>query len=259
MAESRSVWASNAYYLNDSSEILEALELTSAVAIRKQAECDDPTRELLVQLVSWLKLLGSPQGLYVFSATEQKNDLSQWRAYSPYGKGVAIVFSPERIRRIADRNECKIVRCLYRRDEKERMAEKIVEKTIETWRSGYGQNFPGPQPPQGHHPAFESLKSHYLAIFSIFKNTNFKDEKEWRVISPLIEGHDPRVDYREGASLLIPYFKIDLSDSEYLFDQAWIGPTAHQNLSMDVLHRFVSAKKVSQECLNSQQPYREFK
>ncbi len=259
VASTRQLWASNAYYLNDSSEILGAVDLTKVVAMRISEESEGEQKELLDQLVNWLSFLKSPQGIYVFSLSEKENDLTQWRAYTPYGKGVTMSFSVDQVIDIAGINECKIIRCQYKNETKKELADRVVRKTIETWRNT-NLDLNKAHPSQKYHPLFEELKGNFLTVFASFKDQRFSSENEWRLVSK----HSPslteeRIDYRLGASILIPYLKLEFPNRSPLFDRIWVGPTEHNNLSMHAIAAFMSKYElVKNGCVSSGIPYREW-
>lgn len=261
IATSRSIWASSAYYLNDSSEIMEAVRFTSHVAYQMAQSADEGAAVVLDHLQAWLKTLQRPQGIYVLSLSSKENDLSQWRAYTPYTKGVCLSFSSDQILSLARSNGCKVVKCIYSEKEKTRLAKLIVEKTLETWRSTCEDDIPKAHPSQKYHPLFESMKSKYLALFVLFKDQRFSSEGEWRIVSPYIASYvEERVDYRVGASIMIPFIKIDLPSDGPLFDRVWIGPTEHNNLSMHAISAFLSKYRlVRSGCISSGIPYREWR
>jgi hypothetical protein len=216
---------------------------------------------VLDHLQAWLKTLQHPQGVYVLSLSSKENDLSQWRAYTPYAKGVCLSFSSEQILSLAKGNGCKVVKCIYSAKEKTKLAQLIVEKTLETWRNTREDDIPKAHPSQKYHPLFESMKANYLALFVLFKDQRFSSEGEWRIVSPYIASYvDEKVDYRVGASIMIPYIKIALPSEGPLFDRIWVGPTEHNNLSMHAISAFMSKYRlVRNGCISSGIPYREWR
>lgn len=258
IAKSRQLWASSAYYLNDSSEIVDAVALVKQIALANTSNVSSSEKEVLLQLASWLDFLKSPQGIYVFSLSERENDLNQWRAYTPYGKGAAFSFCPPQIKAIADLNSCKLIKCIYDSEQKESVARRVVDKTLETWRT-CGELRPA-HPTQKYHPLFERLKANFLLVFSSFKDQRFQAEEEWRLVSQASSFVDIPVDYRTGASMLIPYRQLEFPEDQPLFDRIWVGPTEHGNLSMHAMSAFMSKYRlVRSGCLNSMIPYREWR
>lgn len=261
IARSRALWASSAYYLNDSSEILEAVRFTTIVASAIERESNEEEKIVLQHLQDWMKTLESHQGLYVFSLSSRENDLSQWRAYTPYGKGVCLSFAADQVRHLADSSGFRVIKCVYTYDEKMQIATLVIRKTLETWRATPLDTLRPAHPSQMYFPLFESLKANFLAVFASFKDERFSSESEWRLVSP----HTPslvaeEIDYRVGAAILVPYMKIGLPESGPMFDRIWVGPTEHNNLSMHAIAAFMSKYGlVRSGCISSRIPYREWK
>jgi hypothetical protein len=94
IVNSRAVWASHIYYLNDSKEILHACEVLSRLLARHETN-DGNEREFTKQFGEWLSSFRrDPFHVFVFSLSEEPSLLSQWRSYTPHGKGVSLGFPP---------------------------------------------------------------------------------------------------------------------------------------------------------------------
>ena len=95
IAESKKIWATNARFLNDKSE----LDYLAPIAERiidarkssKPSEADD-LRQLKSNLTFWRTTHSRPGPIFVCSLSEIGNQLSQWRGYCPNGGGVSIEF-----------------------------------------------------------------------------------------------------------------------------------------------------------------------
>jgi hypothetical protein len=91
IAETRTVWASHVYYLSDSHEIVHACRILSEVLSQRVEHYDGEERVFMEQFRDWLKtVLTSQHYLFVFSLSKQASLLSQWRSYTPHGKGVSL-------------------------------------------------------------------------------------------------------------------------------------------------------------------------
>jgi hypothetical protein len=74
---------------------------------------------------------------------------------------------------------------------------------------------------------FGALLNRYAPIL---KHPKFQEEREWRLISrPLFSSHD-RFDVRAGASMLVPYYRLSLTDDETQFtvNELVVGPTIYR-------------------------------
>ena len=94
IAENNRLWASHVYYLNDSREIVHACSILKVLLEGQINKHQDDEREFLQQLADWVKSFEqTPYHLFIFSLSEEPNLLSQWRSYTPHGKGVCLGFS----------------------------------------------------------------------------------------------------------------------------------------------------------------------
>lgn len=93
----------------------------------------------------------------------------------------------------------------------------------------------------------------------ILKHKSFADEREWRIISrPLMCVHD-RFGYRQGTSMLVPYFRIPLiGDGEPLgIEEVIIGPTPYKSQSRHSIQGFLYRMRLKQtKVRNSTAPFR---
>jgi len=67
-----------------------------------------------------------------------------------------------------------------------------------------------------------------------FKHPSFSEEKEWRLVSPLVQTANSKMNFRAGTSMLIPYRNFSLEDKESNFSprKIFVGPTPHKDLSI---------------------------
>jgi hypothetical protein len=94
IVDSRAVWASHIYYLNDTKEIVHACEALDGLLRQRETLGDEREKEFTRQFRDWLESFRrTPFHIFVFSLSEKASLLSQWRSYTPHGKGVSIGFS----------------------------------------------------------------------------------------------------------------------------------------------------------------------
>lgn len=98
----------------------------------------------------------------------------------------------------------------------------------------------------------------------MLKDQSFKGEREWRIISRPISAHS--LDYREGRSLIVPYYRLPLWDDgqkKMQIDGIIVGPTRDAERSMASVSRLIKGRNVIRERFNtpikvSQVPYRDW-
>lgn len=255
----RALWASHIYYQNDSKEILHACEVLSRLLSKKELICDNIEGEFIRQFREWLESFRrDPFHIFVFSLSEERSLLSQWRSYTPHGKGICLGFSPAVLNHVLDRPGFRIAKCLYSNDEHKELMESLIEMMLNTFKQKLpGMDTMGSHPLQKYHPFLEKFRNDLLQVFAIVKHSAFSEEKEWRIVSPYYPNYTVAdVKFREGASMLLPYTELKLPDQGYLFEEVILGPSQEINLSFAALSSYLSNRRLCKETANSQIPLR---
>jgi hypothetical protein len=263
MDKSNSLWASNIYYLNDSKEIVHACEALENV-LRPRFVFDDkqdPENVFLEQFQAWVNDCKNTNfNIFIFSLSEEPSLLSQWRSYTPHGKGVSIGISPETLTNIKNHANLRFAKCLYENHEQEEALGSLIEKMLITFRRELPNiDTSKAHPSQCYHAFLEGFRGDVLQVLSIIKHRAFKEEKEWRLISQYYPKYTiPEIKFREGASMIIPYIELSLGESNPKFENIILGPSPHQNLSMQALSMYLSNRRVCNYVENCSIPYREW-
>lgn len=80
----------------------------------------------------------------------------------------------------------------------------------------------------------------FAVVGSTFKNINFKDEKEVRLIAFDVQDGDPQLRFREGARTIIPFYKLLIvNENKIGIKRIKIGPTINSELSYSTLDQFI--------------------
>lgn len=233
--------ASDIRYMNDSAELRHTLELLARqVRKRIQAGVDDPV--LLNGFLDWLsrRVVSGPM-LFGASFRANGNLLSQWRGYSVHGKGVSLGLAPADLLDCCKRQGFEIGRCIYATSEQDRLIDNIidaVEQLGATFDADPGGN-------DGWLPLFRLIEEDLLRIAAVLKHPAFEEEQEWRIISPAIEHvADAGVLFREGSSMLIPYYPFALAGSDGCvhLEHCYLGPTGNSELSMNSLRLYLESQ-----------------
>lgn len=264
IVETRKIWASHAYYLNDSKEILYACEVLRKVLSQCISDHQNDEREFLEQFTKWLETFHvNHYHIFIFSLSEERSLLSQWRSYTPHGKGVSLGFSAHILNRILQSSDFRLAKCLYKHEEHRELMKSLLEKMLVTFRQRLPHlDITKNYPPQKYHGFLEGYRGALLQVLSIIKHSAFEEEREWRLVSPYFERYTvPEIKFREGASMLMPYIEIDLSNNngeQKLFEEVVLGPSQHANLSMSALSSYLSNKVACQKTGNSNIPFRKW-
>jgi hypothetical protein len=260
IVRTKKLWASDIHYLNDAQE-LKNFSNYIAIQVLKRKEQNEIGVHILEQFRDWLvdRTSYGPM-MFVGSFTENGNLLSQWRGYCPYGKGVSIGFEATLLSAEASRASFAIGRCLYDIQDHERLAVQVVDHIAAT-----SKHYEVPKDAvehQSHYALFLSLEPLLLRIAALVKHPSFKEEAEWRLVSPVLNNYvEPPIAYREGPSSLVPYLEIPLpinSNGALRIRRTIVGPSPNPNLSIEAVSRFLSKEKVApNEVWSSAIPYRQ--
>jgi hypothetical protein len=173
--------------------------------------------------------------LYVASFSEQSDSLSQWRAYGGTSSGFSLGFAasqlslPERF---------KIARCIYEENKQRSIANALVDEVLQS------------VPPIAAEASNQQLAEVYLRVSLLsglhrlalaFKHPKFSEEREWRVIPDVrmdkapaypVPG-EPKLEFREGRSMLVPYHRVALRDTQGNFplSEIVVGPNPNPKQS----------------------------
>jgi hypothetical protein len=260
ISEKKKVWASHIYYLNDSREILYACDVLRQILLENISTHHNEKREFFEQFRSWLDTYKTDFHIFVFSLSEKKSLLSQWRGYTPHGKGVSIGFSTSTINKIISQPNFKIAKCLYTPKEHQELMNSLLEYIFTTFNQRLSDLDTSQfHPTQKYHGFLEEFRGILIQILSVIKDSAFEEEQEWRIISPYSPNHIvPEIKFREGASMLLPYVEFDLPTEGKLFEEVILGPSQHPNLSMHALSTFLSNNKICDVTIYSDIPFRKW-
>lgn len=240
ITEHKSFRLTNAFYLNDKSEIKWAIE-KALMHFGKEEEDANP------RLIEYLKYLNHHIfDIFLISFTYNKNLLSQWRAYTNKGNGVSIGIEKDKLKIIAKDNNLRLVDVIYENDKHIEIIENL-EKIFEA--SVIDDEIP-----------YETLNNAFLQEMIKIKSKEFQEEEEVRLISENFQYYtDPKIKYRTKSNLLIPYIEIFFDKYEApLFHEVIVGPCQHFELNWKAIQNRLSSTKLCDVTVNSLSKFRSF-
>jgi len=231
------LWATDIRFMNDSTEFRLAFSTLKSRIRDLRAEASEERSTKLDRLNVALESVESV-GAFVSCFSTKRDDLSQWRGYTPLGRGVCIGFTTAAIREAFDTTRPMSIA-------RQRMATEGVSLLGEVmYLSSDPQSifddliefFCGQQEQSG--SPFDWLKfaaRTFLIAAPFYKNAHFAEECEWR----LVGGRNPstekvaNLNFRQGASTLIPYSEINLKERIPRFiSEVIIGPSPNIALTL---------------------------
>lgn len=245
IVEEQVLWASNAHYMSDMKEIQHAQDFLIAEIVEMLPHAAPHEAQVLGDLRHWLIEGGiSRHQIFLCSFTEEGNLLSQWRGYTPHGLGVSLGFPTADIVQLATAQGYRLVQCIYDAGLQRRMLGSLIDAIFEAARrltSARGE-------PSPFNEVFETFTDELLFLSAVLKHSSFREEREWRVISPVFRDLlDPTVKYRIGRFTLIPYreFRIAAAPGQPVrIDEVIVGPSSSLALSMDSIPSYLASQGV---------------
>src|SRR4030043_1535421 len=108
---SRTVWATDILYLNDSAEFSYAVGLLNSI-LKEQFNLSELSSPFTMMLEWWPQINSFPS-VYVMAFSAEADQLGQWRGYCPPTGGFSIGFDKERLRTYAKSRGFELERCIY--------------------------------------------------------------------------------------------------------------------------------------------------
>jgi len=237
---SKKIWATNIRYLNDFNELVEASD--AAENILKEMINDEKGDEKKKLLYNMYEKVGTAASRhYVCSFSEDEDSLSQWRAYCPPTGGYALGVPSGHLNALANEYGWLFVKCVYDEDEKYDIVKEIINSFLNDFQRGIEKNKSKKNTDDLNNFLTEialNFQTHIAKIGGAIKNKAFKEEKEWRLISPSVIETNKNIEFREGPSGAIPYYIFDLQSEKNPnltnFNnnkiQLKVGPTPQMNI-----------------------------
>jgi hypothetical protein len=268
------IWATDIFYMNDAAEYNHAVHLIQKQvserldSIPKGLVSAFPTKEIRhdrkamerIFLTIVQRTIGNLSNFHIFvcSFTEESDLLSQWRGYCPKGSGFSIGFKSSMLINTFEKMKYKLVKCIYDTKKQTKIIDDLLQKSID--------KIPEEEVDDSVlfdilTPISNELFNAFFQIAPMFKDPSFFEEKEWRFVSRAIEFGSRNVKYRQGVSMIIPYYEIKILTDDNIIpvETIVIGPTQNPELSKESIRGLLKTKgneKVS--ILSSKTPYREW-
>jgi len=217
------LWATKIQYMNDATEFGLALGLARRLLENIISNSTHPSQKAACGRLQASLLDIGDINIFAVCFCEEGDLLSQWRGYAGGRQGYALGFDSDALIQIADRSEFTLGRCIYDPAVQHEIIEQAITHCIEdelanTTRTRWG--FHGP------------LADVLFRCGGFFKDSSFEDEQEWRLISPAIQYYDERMRFREGNSMITPFFKLSIThDGGLPIRYVVVGPCPHMELA----------------------------
>lgn len=258
--------ATDVRYLNDSQELVYAIDLATTYLKEQSLKSGDDKRQAFAEYTlnylnakdNIVAILTTPS--FVASFSEEDDLLSQWLGYCPSGNGFSICFSFDRISQLTKAHGWHLEKCIYKEDEQNTLLKQSEQDAMTNPMSLQGiESTPSDELWRSAMTFVNWLVRHGLKL----KHPKFEQENEWRAFYTDIAIDIPNaaaISIREGKSSLVPYigFPLTLSVSEVMqIESLVISPTPDKELAKTAARYLLNSKRVySVDIKPSQIPYR---
>ncbi|HEX9059582.1 MAG TPA: DUF2971 domain-containing protein [Clostridia bacterium] len=220
------LWLSDILKSNDNKECTWIKDMINSEIESRLAEIDSNALKAWKFGYQLRADIGNDMTVYTCCFSECYDSLSQWRGYAQDGQGVAIGFSKMHLQALNGKLPYHFIfnKVVYEEKEQEKFIDNIVKENFENMQfKGIG------------HVGLE-LGSNYLLRFPLYKNPNFNEEKEWRIVflsrpgSKRINGDVEGFQFldtkfRSGDGKIVSYLEMDFSNIKHKFvKEICIGP-----------------------------------
>lgn len=245
--ESKELWATNIYYLNDSSELHYALDLINQCFDRRLGRNQNRHHvELLSEAKTILLIFKASVDAFVVCFCAKDNLLSQWQTYASKGEGYSIGIKSEFFTREIDspltsQPQIRLRQIEYDRGRQEQITYEFIDNfcslamilTTDTNKRQASRILT---------ILGNVLGGELLECLSCFKNEAFEAEQEWRLIYSVLNYDSPHgLRFRSRNGGIVSYMPLPFaptitdSGSGYPITSITIGPTAEPKLAMRAL------------------------
>jgi hypothetical protein len=257
-------WASDARFLNDTSEysyamrffrerLFEYKRIPSVWGLKRSPKYDEfewdsarrvPPGDMMLRLMNKVGELRRGNNTYLASFCETENLLSQWRGYGGT-QPIAIGFDAAALRRLANDQGGDLLECLYDEvDQERRIVSAIRPQIAELYELYLGNKTESEERTKRIDTNVSVVASELVKVSPMLKHPDFREEKEWRFVIDLQQA-DTRIKGDLTPANMTPHFHLKLEDpkTKYLpIRRIVIGPARNQQATFEALRRFLRDK-----------------
>jgi hypothetical protein len=229
------MWFTDILYMNDSSELTYAMELIYSVLEKTTKQYENEIFSEVLENV-W-NFSDDFLNIYVLCFTEDRDLLSQWRAYGASGNGYAIGFDAE-----ISNHWFSLSKVQYIPENQKLIVKEVIDEVYNVFNEELNNLVDLQYKEFLIHQAAYTLDELLFNIALQFKHPSFAEEKEWRLV--YFDEHneiDERLNFRCSSGKLIPFINLSLTtncDDEFCklpINKIVYGPTVNSHLTKKAL------------------------
>jgi len=195
--QSKGIWATDTRFLNDRDEFKTGWDVFRDVLAANEARLKQDHQEVYNQISAIIRGIHIMTS-HVASFTLNGDMLSQWRGYNG-GYGFSLGFSSDALNSAAQSQSFEMAPVVYERADHLKAMQGVFDTLFDILKDGK-------------RPQRQSVLIWWIRVLgavSIFKNTHFKEEAEYRIFAGVAADTDS-IKVRSTARSLIPYLQMQL-------------------------------------------------
>jgi Protein of unknown function (DUF2971) len=197
---------------------------------------DEQTRWLAAHVHKQLEDDGADRSwFFVVCMSEERDDLSQWRAYGSGEGGVAIQFETRGLIPIGTQNKVGLVAVCYDENRQKRLAEDITAATIQFFKAGLAAR-PGADQEKWAESFLTHWREKVIWFAPMLKHQAFRKEVEWRMLCSLGPEDRKYLRVKQRPSLLSRHLPLRFGE-RLPITEVMVGPCRHANVSLVSVER----------------------
>jgi Protein of unknown function (DUF2971) len=237
---SRALWATNAVYTNDQTEVVHSVEMLKRIIDAKleDRDMDVATDMMLIAADEFYSIVE----IYIVCFCRIGDLLSQWRAYGQPG-GYALGFDSKVLKSLTG-DHVMLVPAVYDEKKQENLTRDLIKRWREMFKGARSEQFPRHVRRLG---AFVFAQA-FLFLAATFKNRAFEEEDEWRLVYRhqivIEDGSGIKLDFRERKGMVASYATLQLpapTQQVLPIRRIVVGPTANAGLAIFGLTGFLKS------------------
>ena len=237
----KQLWATKAHYMNDSAEFSHGLALARQKLEQRRNASRTKTERAGIDVLRRRLTEIAMVNVFVLSFSAERDLLSQWRAYGDRRGSYAIGFRTDALKTLGSSFGFQLSQCLYDAEKQEDLLDAEIDKKLNERFVPKTSAIDASRPrtiralnPSG------DFAQRISGITSILKHPNFREEREWRLVSNWLNSDDPRFGHREGPLGITPFFALPFDERSKVVEEIVIGPSQHRELAESAVTSLLS-------------------
>jgi len=251
------LWLTHSQYSNDDEELTHGFAVVQETIGELLAKARSKRRKDYLENVK--NIIKSPlsKGVYICCFCEKDNLLSQWRSYSANGNGVSLGFKPDGFSYITGPDSppsglVRLWKVFYERPKQKNLVKLALEFAYKD------KN----EPSQNFAKRAQQAADAIQFFIPTFKNQDFEDEKEIRLIFTPFPNSTIKPQFRVSRGMLVPYYSLkelhgSPSPRQLPITSLCVGPSVNKHLNLESVKMLLTKIGYFQVAVGSSDtPYR---